>query len=159
MGILIFFHLFIISQCAFIPATHPFKMSVCEISYVEEKKSFDVRFYLFQDDLKETLYSDPESPILRIDSVTNYILKKVRLSLADQQVSLNFKEFKEKEDQVMVVFQSDKIILQPKPNLLVSNRLLIEKFKTQTNMVYLSLPGRSKLTQILNAKKTEGRFN
>ncbi len=159
MGLLIFFHLLIAYPFDCSTTFHPFKMSVCEITYIEEKEIFDVRFYVFQDDLKETLYGDPQSPNLAADSASSYILKKVKLSLSGQPVHLAFSEMKEKEDQVMVVFHSGKINLHTNPNLLVSNCLLIEKFRKQTNMVYLSLPGRPKLTQILNAGKTEGRFD
>ncbi len=139
-------------------ATHEFKMSVCEIVYSEEKEIFDVKFYLFQDDLKEAIYGDPKAGNLEADSVRNYILQKVKLSVNRQEQPLIFQSIQNKNDQVQVTFSTPKHIHSNISNILVSDQLLIEKFSKQTNMVFVEMPGRSKLTQILDVKKTEGTF-
>lgn len=140
------------------PAAHDFKMSVCEINYVAEKESFEVRFYIFQDDLKEALYDNPSADELAEQQVISYILEKVKLRVDGQPISLTFSEMKEREDQVKVVFHSSKFKAENIFNLLISNQLLLEKFKTQTNMVYVTMPGQNKMTKILNAGKNEGVF-
>ncbi len=139
-------------------AAHEFKMSVCEIVYSQKEEAFDVKFYLFQDDLKETLYGDPGADHLEADAVKNYILQKVKLSINGQGQPLAFRSMKNKEDQVLVVFSTPRHTLSNTSSILISNQLLVEKFRKQTNMVFVEMPGRAKLTQVLNAKKTEGEF-
>ena len=151
-------HLFtFILLTAFSPA-HDFKMSVCEITYEEEQKVFEVKFYLFQDDLKVAIFGNPIPPELEASSVSNYILKKTKLSLNEKAIALSFSEMKEREDQIQVVFRSEVISLSPNSKLKISNQLFLDKFKQQTNMVYLNMPGRSKITQIMNGAKTEVEF-
>lgn len=140
------------------PAAHDFKMSVCEINYLAEKESFQVRFYIFQDDLKEALYGDPLSDKMEEERVVEYILEKIKIQSDGQPISLAFSEIKEREDQIKVVFNTSKIKAETISKLLVSNQLLLEKFKSQTNMVYVTLPGQTKKTMILNAGKTDGLF-
>ncbi|MEO1262875.1 MAG: DUF6702 family protein [Bacteroidota bacterium] len=139
-------------------ADHEFKMSVCEIVYEENAQHFQVHFYLFQDDLKEAVYGDPESPLLEKEKIASYILAKTKIELKDKNVELMQREMKEKDDQVMMTFFSEKINIEHYSTLSISNQIMIEKFRTQTNMVYVSLPNRSKWTQILNAQKTEAVY-
>ena len=44
-------------------ADHDFKMSVTELVFSEEKKTFEVKVYLFVDDLTATLAGDPNAAI------------------------------------------------------------------------------------------------
>jgi hypothetical protein len=92
------------------------------------------------------------------ERVVEYILEKVKIQSDGQPISLAFSEIKEREDQVKVVFNTSKIKAETISKLLVSNQLLLEKFKSQTNMVYVTLPGQTKKTMILNAGKTNGLF-
>jgi hypothetical protein len=52
---------------------HDFKMSVCEIVYVPENQGFDVKFYLFADDLKAAVYGNPEAAELAAEVAGNYV--------------------------------------------------------------------------------------
>ena len=156
---MLLFSFIILFLSATTPADHDFKMSVCELEYAAPQSAFHIRLYIFQDDLKKGIYDDPDAPRLETQKVVDYILKKVTLYVDDENIPFYFSEIKEKEDQVQVVFISEKITLSPTTRLELINQLLIEKFRTQINMVYLSLPGRSKLTRILNAQKTKAAFS
>ena len=137
------------------PNDHDFKMSVCEITYVETQSRFEVKLYLFQDDLKEAIYGDPHASELKPEDVSSYISTKVKLTVDGQPMTLSLQEIKEKEDQAMVVFYSEKLNISLSPKMVITNQLLLEKFRQQTNMVYLLLPGRAKITQIIIGSKTE----
>lgn len=139
-------------------ADHEFKMSVCEITYQEEKALFSLRFYLFQDDLKEALYGDPEAADIKNEDVAEYIQSNIKMHLSDAPLELTFIEMEERGEQVQVVLHSSPSSLPKQPTLLISNELLIEKFKKQTNMVYFTKEDGAKLTLILNARKKEGEF-
>ena len=140
------------------PFEHDFKMSVCEMVYDGLNQQFEVRYYLFQDDLKEVVYGDPFSAHLEEEKVVSYILEKTKIKLADKYIELKYKELKEKEDQVLVTFTSGKINITDYSTLFISNQIMIEKFRTQTNLVYVILPNRPKWTQILNAGKTKAVY-
>ena len=59
----------------FMAADHDFKMSVCEIVYQPELSNFEIQLYIFQDDLKETIYGNPEAERLESHPVAEYINK------------------------------------------------------------------------------------
>ena len=140
-------------------AAHDFKMSVCEIIYSPEKEAFDVKFYLFQDDLKAAVYGNPLAEIVEAGAVSAYILKHFYLGLDGQQQTLSYHSLREKNDQVLVQFTTPKISPKTKASITVKSTLLTEKFRDQINMVYLIFPEKSNKTQMLNATKTEGSFS
>jgi hypothetical protein len=138
---------------------HDFKMSVCEIVYSTDNEAFDVKFYLFQDDLKAALYNNPDAPTIEGNKASEYILRHFNLNINGQAQSLVFQSLKEKNDQVLAQFSTQKIPLASLSKMQVKNNLLLEKFREQINMVYALLPGRDKLVQMLNATKTEAGFS
>lgn len=142
-----------------VPADHDFKLSVCEMVYVPEKQSFDIKFYLFQDDLKAALYNDPNATGINAEAAGDYIIKHFSLRIDGHQQSLKLKSMQEKNDQVLVNFSVPLISTKPPASLLVKNTLLLEKFRDQINMLYLILPENDKKTLMLNATRTEGNFS
>lgn len=138
---------------------HDFKMSVCEVVYSPEKEAFDVKFYLFQDDLRTALYGNPNAPAIEEDKAADYLLRHFSLSVNGQQQPIAFQSMQGKNDQVLLQFSTQKIHLQSVATMQVKNSLLIEKFRDQINMVYAILPKRDKLTQMLNATRTEAGFS
>ena len=144
---------------AIAPAPHDFKLSVCEIIYTPENEAFDLKFYIFQDDLKATLYNNLNAPEIETKAAGDYILKHFNLSLDGQPQALTFQSIKEKNDQVLVEFTTSKISPKANTKMAVKNTLFLEKFRDQINMLYLILPEKSKMTLMLNATKTEGSFS
>ncbi len=138
---------------------HDFKMSVCEIVYSAENEAFDVKFYLFQDDLKSVLYDNPDAPTIEEIKASEYILRHFNLNINGQAQALVFQSIKGKNDQVLAQFSTQKIPLSSLSKMQVKNNLFLEKFREQINMVYALLPGRDKLVQMLNATKTEAGFS
>jgi hypothetical protein len=138
---------------------HDFKLSVCEIIYDQPRQLFELKFYLFQDDLKDCLYNDPAAPELKEKDAVEYIRLHFSLWSNQQQQELNFQSLREKNDQVLVTFHTRPLPLKNQRTLRVQNSVFLEKFRQQTNMIYLILPERSKLTKILNAGRTEGEFD
>ncbi len=137
---------------------HDLKMSVCETTFLPRSQSFELKFYLFQDDFREVLYNDPLAEKLDVEDATAYILKHFELLVNGQKQPVSFQSVREKGDQVLLQFTSAKIS-SGISKVQVKNTLLIEKFRKQTNMVYLILPGKSRQTLMLNASKAEGAFS
>ncbi|MBK8566247.1 MAG: hypothetical protein IPN76_23625 [Saprospiraceae bacterium] len=139
-------------------ADHEFKMSVTEVVYVEEKKAFEVKVYLFTDDLTATLTGDPNAALPASKTIGDYVLKHLKLSVNDGKQVLTFQSIRQKNDQVLATF-STPVFTQKIKKINVKNSLLIEKFKEQTNMVYALLPGKGRETELLNAGDVEGEFS
>lgn len=138
---------------------HDFKLSVCEIVWSPDQEHFEVKFYIFHDDLREAIYGKPDYPKLDPTDISTYLLKRFEISLSAQPVKLEFSSFREKNDQVLHQFNSPKIRLTPNSKILVKNTLLLEKFRDQINMVYVIFPDKPKQTQMMNAVKSEVSFN
>ena len=139
-------------------ARHPIKMSVCEVIYRADQANFEIKCYLYQDDLRETLYGRPDAGDLDQATVSSYILKQVSMSVNDQQKNLAFQSLRFKNEQVLVTFVSDKIS-GAVSKVTLNNRLLIDKFSSQTNVVYLYYPDENaKKTKMLNINTTQALF-
>lgn len=136
---------------------HDFKMSVTEVVYTQESKVFEVKFYLFTDDLTATISGDPNAALPAREAISNYILKHFELSVNGGKQALTFQSIRQKNDQVLATFQTP-VFTQKITKINVKNSLLIEKFREQTNMVYALLPGNGRETLMLNAGKVEGEF-
>ena len=139
-------------------AEHDFKLSVCEIIYDQPRQSFELKFYLFQDDLRDCLYGNPAAPDLQEKDAVAYIRRHFSLWSNQQQQELTFRSLREKNDQVLVIFNTRQLPLNSQRTLKVQSTVFLEKFRQQTNMIYVIIPERSKLTKILNAGRTEGEF-
>lgn len=149
------FLVLLLSQPVF---THEFKMSVCEIQQEGTTSNLSVKFYLFQDDLKEAVYGDPESNVFEEETIIAYVVEKVRISTNGKVNKLIFSKIEKVEDQVKLTFNTEMKSSSSPNELKVNNQLLIEKFRQQTNMVYFTKTDGSKKTLILNKGKTIGKF-
>lgn len=138
---------------------HEFKMSVCEVIYLPENQAFDLKFYLFQDDFKETLYGNPLAEKIEATAARDYILKHFELIVNGQQQPLSYQDMREKSDQVLLQFTSQKIPISGISKIRVKNSLLLEKFRKQINMMYFLFPEKPKQTLMLNATRTEGELS
>ncbi len=136
---------------------HDFKMSVTEVVYSAETKAFEVKFYLFTDDLTATLAGDKNAPLPASKDIGDYVLKHFELSVNGGKQTLTFQSIRQKNDQVLATF-STPVFPQKITEINVKNSLLVEKFREQTNMVYALLPGKGRETKLLNASTTEGAF-
>jgi hypothetical protein len=137
---------------------HDFKMSVTEVVFTEEKKAFEVKVYLFIDDLTATLTGDPMAPLPATKTIGDYVVKHLELNVNGSKQALSFQSIRQKNDQVLATF-STPAFTQKIKKINIKNSLLIEKFKEQTNMVYAILPGKGRETELLNAGDVEGEFD
>lgn len=139
---------------------HDLKMSVCEIAWVPESKTFNVKFYLFEDDLKVTLYPLMHSgPVAGKDAET-YILKHFSMQVNGQPLPLTYASIREKKDQVLVQFESQEIPGTALKSVQVRNDLLVEQFRRQVNMVYVYYPDKdARKTEMMDATKTRTEFS
>ncbi len=138
---------------------HDLKLSVCEIVYQADQSRFELSFYIFQDDLKASIYQNPEAPQLPAEDVKNYVQQHFDWQVNAKKQALHFVSVREKNDQVAVLFRSGNIPLSEISSLTVNSTVLTAKFREQVNMVYAILPGQGRKVQMLTSAKTQGQFN
>jgi hypothetical protein len=139
---------------------HPFKMSICEIVYLSQTRNFEVKCYLFQDDLREALYNDPLNGALSAEVVTPYIMRQLEIVVDGQKQPLQYQNLRTKDDQVLAQFVTPSLTASGVTKMTVTNRLLIEKFSRQINMVYVYYPTETnKRTKMFDVNKTSEIFN
>jgi|GEM_PF-1063186 len=142
------------------PGVHAFKMSVCEIIYSQQNRTFEVKCYLFQDDLRATLYDDPNNGILSPEIVVPYIQRHLTITINNQKQSLQLTSLNQKDEQILAQFT---ILAAPNVakinNIGIQNSLLLEKFAKQINMVYVYYPNeQNKRAKMLDAQKNQDIF-
>lgn len=141
-------------------ALHAFKMSVSEVIYNAQRRGFEVKCYLFQDDLRETLYNDPQNGALSSDKVGPYILRNFDMTINGQTQKLNLQSLRTKDDQVLVEFTAPALPANTSISKVdIRNQLLLDKFSSQVNMVYLYYPDEQhKHTKMFDARKIQAAF-
>ncbi|GAB4250831.1 MAG: hypothetical protein Kow0027_14460 [Saprospiraceae bacterium] len=138
---------------------HDFKMSVCEMTFPLENEDLQLKFYLFQDDLKAALYDNPDAPNIDEEKAAAYIADHFKISVNGQVATLHFNSMRMKNDQVLLEFTCPGTRFRSPVQLGVHNTILVEQFRKQVNMVYLNAPGKDRITLMLHASKTDGTFS
>jgi hypothetical protein len=136
---------------------HDYKMSVCEVVYQPATTGMEVKFYLFTDDLTAALTGNPTAALPGREVIGQYILQHFQLKVNGNAQNLQFYAIRQKDEQVLVQFNTGAISGNIS-NIAVTNSLLTEKFKEQTNVVYAIVPGNSKKTEMLDHNKTSAYF-
>ena len=143
---------------AFTTAVHDFKMSVCEVVYAPSNDNFDVKFYIFTDDLNAALGHEAGAALPGREEVTQYVQQHFSLQINSVPQALTFYSLRQKDEQVLVQFSTPKLGGATPLKIQVKDNLLVEKFREQSNVVYAILPGKSKKTAVLDSGKQEAEF-
>lgn len=130
---------------------HPFFISICQIHHNSESKTLEVAIKLFANDL-ETAMGAEQTSALRLGTdrenpdadahIANYIQQHLLLSVDGTSVT---GEFIGKEYEADVVWCYIEVPDIPTVSKLeVSNRLLMNEFPSQTNVVHVTVNGQRK---------------
>lgn len=129
------------------------------MTFPSENDDLQLKFYLFQDDLKTALHGNPDAPAIDEEKARAYIQEHFKLTRNGLEIKLRFSAMRMKNDQVLLEFNCPGVRFQSPGKLLVRNTILTEQFRKQVNMVYLNAPGKDRITLMLHAAKTEGTFS
>jgi hypothetical protein len=140
-----------------LPFLHDFKMSVCELIYEPSDRHFDVKVYLFTDDLTQALTGDPRATLPTREAISQYILQHLELYVNNSRQELQFYSIRQKEEQTLLQFRTPALASSPS-GVYVKNDLLLEKFSEQSNMVYLMVPGKSRQVEALGNNRRNASF-
>lgn len=137
-------------------ADHDLFMSICEIEEIDE--GMELRFYLFHDDLKTALYGNPTAPDISPEDAEKYIVEKTKLTVGGQAIPIDFQNLDYRQEQVRLIFRAPLPPGQKIENLTFKNRLLLEYFPAQVNMVYFIRKDGERLVEMLDSNTTEAVF-
>jgi len=130
---------------------HKYYLSVTELAYDEEQKSFQIISRLFYDDLEavlqerydESLRVDPEVNQEELDKyLAKYLTQKIGITVNGTAQTLNYLG-KEYEDDYVVCYIEAPGIENVK-NVEIQNTVLMDMFKEQKNMVHTDILGKKK---------------
>ncbi|MEY4202632.1 MAG: hypothetical protein RL013_334 [Bacteroidota bacterium] len=140
-----------------LPFLHDFKMSVCELIYEPSDRHFEIKVYLFTDDLTQALTGDPRAPLPPRETISQYVQQHLELYVNNSRQQLQFYSIRQKEEQTLLQFRTQSLEASP-ASIFVKNDLLLEKFSEQSNMVYLVAPGKSKQVEALGNNRRNASF-
>ena len=96
-----------------LPFLHDFKMSVCELIYEPSDRHFDVKVYLFTDDLTQALTGDPRATLPTREAISQYILQHLELYVNNSRQELQFYSIRQKEEQTLLHFRTPALASSP----------------------------------------------
>ena len=143
---------------------HPYYVSMTEIEFNPKEKKLEISVRIFTDDLEKALARScgcktdllsPEKKEAMKPVLDSYLKKKLGISVNGKPVSYSFLGFEKEEESIWSFLEVslDKIPDQ----LMVTNQLLYEIQKQQSNLVRYRKPGSDKTLQLTNPER-EVRF-
>ncbi len=158
-----YFRLDILLFLAFI--FHPVHVSVTNIEYMESERRFEVSFRLFYDDF-ETIISDKYNVQLNLGSENRleneniyflmYIKERFQLFADGEVLEPSFKSRRMNDDSIWLYFYFERIT--PAKKIEVRNRLMMDLFMDQKNLVIFKSKGLEK-AYILKSKNDKIDIN
>lgn len=148
----------ILSHLLMMSFLHPFHVSVCEINYNEANKSLEITHRIFLDDLEETLriYSgNPKLDVLKESDAKEvnrllalYFSERFTLKVNGANVVPNYLG-EEREDDVMYCY-IEVANVAPVKIIEVENKILLEIFSDQMNLIHIKAYGNTKSLRLKN---------
>lgn len=148
-------------------SAHKFYVSITKIEYVKEKKSLQIITKIFTDDIEDALQQryhlsislDTKKETEAADEyVQKYIIQKLNIKVNGKPVQLNYigKEY----DVDMLVAYIEVANITDLKSLEVENKILMEMFPEQQNIIHLKTPN-SRKSLMLDKDEPNGvlKFN
>ena len=136
--------------------THPFFVSVTEISHNAKEAQMEISSRMFADDFENTLKSeyktsvDVSNPkdIKQLDKIVNdYLQKHLQLKINGRSVTMRFLGFEKENESVWCYMQVDSVPQVKK--LEVVNHLLYELNNTQMSIMHVVVAGNRKSAKLI----------
>lgn len=159
MTIMIKAGVFLLIICA--AAAHPFHISITDIEYDKESRSLEIAQKIFTDDLETALKNEFGQTVDLNDEnqrekhrtmIEQYLRKHLDLNVNGKQQEFEFLGMEREEDATWCYIEVGNV--RKLKSLQVSNRLLLESFDDQMNLVHIKKDGKIRSMR-LSAEKTE----
>ena len=132
-------------------AAHPFYVTLCQIDHNPETRGLEITFRFFTDDLEQALDADAGTRLFlgtpreldRTDTALfDYLNARVQVDLDGTRATLRFVG-KEVEPDLTWCYV-DVVDVDAPSHVEVTNRILLERFEAQTNIVHVTVGGTQK---------------
>ena len=141
---LLFFNVGVYSSTT---AKHEFHLSKCDIHFSEEDRALQISLRIFIDDLEEAIAKVHNEENLKLctkkeaeraDSIlVSYLSDNLLISIDNELKEIEFVGKEVSEDLLAVWCYFEVIDVEPKGMIQVENKILIETFDDQSNLVVL----------------------
>jgi hypothetical protein len=137
---------------------HPFYVSICDVNYSPSAKELQLSIRIFTDDFETTLQKNfptqkidlfnPQANSLTDTLINKYIQSRFNIKVNNKPQTLHYLGHERVEESIWCYFEITGVEL-PK-NIHISNRLLYDYKKEQTNMHLVNVNGETKTRKIDN---------
>ncbi len=145
---------------------HEFHLSKCDIHYSAEESALQISLRIFIDDLEEAIAKVLKEENLKLctskeaanaDSIlTKYLAETFLISVDDKMYEIEFVGKEVSEDLLAVWCYFEVVNVVPQNNIQVENKILIETFDDQSNVVAMKYSKDKKEHFLLQKGKTLG---
>lgn len=141
---------------------HPFYVSICQIDHNSEAKSLEMTFKIFTDDLEKALEAQGAEKLFLGDKreskeadryIRAYLTNNVAINVNDDSVAFRYLG-KEVELDVTWCYAEIQNVPEVK-KISATNRILLEMYENQTNLVHVKANGEQKSMLLRRGKVTD----
>lgn len=144
--------------------THDFHLSRSEINYDTKSGELQIAAHIFIDDLENAialtgpknlyLCTDKESPIGE-NAIEKYINSRLILKVKDKKINLTLLGKETSKDKMAAWCYLEATGIKNLKEVMIDNKILIELFNDQKNIVDFTVDKKKKHFSIFDTKKTE----
>lgn len=148
------------------PVQHEFHLSKCDINYSQEDKALQISLRIFIDDLEEAIAKVKNQENLKLcttkevanaDSIlVDYLSDNLTINIDDQIYDLAYVGKEVSEDLLAVWCYFEITDVSPKEIIQIENKILIETFSDQSNVVALKYSNDKKEHFLMKKGETSG---
>lgn len=149
------------------PADHVFHVSRCEIRHNTAKQTVEVTLHIFIDDLEEALKKQGHDKLFLCTEKENtsanthllqYFQQQFQLQINGKTVNYTFIGKEMSDDMIAAWCYLEIPKVKTIKSLLVKNKLLLETFKDQKNIIQVIVPGKKDGYTVLDSSHAEEMF-
>ncbi len=138
-------------------ASHPFFVSVTEIQHNSKAKTLEISCKIFSDDFEKTLRQNYKTQVDLLNPkdkgvmdklISGYIKDHLQIISDGDLLSLHYVGYENDQEVVWCYFQVDSVTKVK--TIDISNNLLFEYKKQQTNLLHVTVNGITKSTRLNN---------
>ncbi len=139
---------------------HPFYVSISSVDYNSSKKRLEIACRLFYDDLEVALKThqqkkldvlNPKEKAVLDSAISRYIKANFKLQVNGQAKEMKYVGYEVEEDVAWCYFEVPQA--NPVQRISIVNQLLYQDFKSQSNIMHVTVSGKRKSSKLDNPKR------
>lgn len=146
---------------------HEFHISRCEVNYTKKDKALQFSIHLFIDDLEDALSNSghkslklctPSENVNSEQYIQKYINDKVKIAVNGKNLALEMLGKETSKDKMAVWCYLEVTNITELKNLTIDNKLLLEVFNDQKNIVVFTIENKKSTFFIFDHKVTQNQL-